>query len=421
VGRTGAIAWRERGAGGGARVAATAGVIGVGVFGATLYALPQYLFPALEPLRVGVMAAALMYLGLVGRWVLGGEAPTAGGLRGLALLVLVALALLSPGWSLDPASSRAASLELLKLAAAYVAVTGLVDRPDRLRRVLWALALAATVPAYHGVQNSAAGLDLLDGYRTRWLGPFLDPNRLGMALVASALLLVGLRPRARGPVAQLGVGLLLALQVAAILFTYSRGAALGLASGFVAYVLSGRGARARSAVLVGAIAVALLALAPERFWQRTETITAYEEDASALARIHAWKTAGHVLAARPFTGVGQGAFLAAWASYAPPEAGPRAYVAHNLFLEVAAELGILALAAFLVFVGAGLRGAFRASARASPVREEGRAVFAALVGYLVCHLFAGHLLGFFLFLFLGLATAAERIARRGPWPDGAPP
>jgi putative inorganic carbon (HCO3(-)) transporter len=421
VGRTGAIAWRERGAGGGARVAATAGVIGVGAFGATLYALPQYLFPALEPLRVGAIAAALMYLGLLGRWVLGGEAPSAGGLRALALLALVALALLSPGWSLDPAASRAASAELVKLAAAYLAVTSLVDGPDRLRRVLWALALAAAVPAYHAVQNAVTGTDLLDGYRARWLGPFLDPNRLGMALVAAALLLVGLRPRARGPVAQLGVGLLLALLVAAILFTYSRGAALGLATGLLAYVVSGRGARTRSAVLVGAIAVALLALAPERFWQRTGTIAAYGGDASALARIHAWETAGHVLAARPLTGVGQGAFRAAWATYAPAEAGPRAYVAHNLFLEVAAELGIVALAAFVAFVGAGLRGAFRASARASPVREEGRAVFAALSGYLVCHLFAGHLLGFFLFLFLGLAAAAERIARRGPVPVGAPP
>ncbi len=421
MGRTGAIAWRGPApAAAGARIAATAGVIGVGVFGATLYALPQYLFPAIEPLRVGVITAALMYLGLLARWLLGGGAPTAGGLRGLGLVALLGVALLSPAWSLDPAASRAASAELLKMGLAYVAVASLVDRPDRLRRVIGALALAAAVPAYHAVQNYLTGTDLLEGYRARWAGLFLDPNRLGMSLVASALLLVGLRPRAKSPVSQLAVAALLALQVTAIIVTYSRGAALGLATGFVVYVLSGRGSKVQSAAIVGAIAVALLALAPERFWQRTETIATYEEDASALGRIHAWKTAENILAARPFTGVGQAAFVPAWASYAPPEAGARAYVAHNLFLEVAAELGIVALVGFLVLAFAALRGALRASGPRSPVREEGRAILAALAGYLVCQLFAGYLLSFFLFFFLGLATAAERIARRAADPEETP-
>ena len=403
-------------------MAAGAGVLGVGVFGATLYALPQHLFPAIEPLRVGVITAALMYLGLVGRWALGGDAPSFGGLRGLGLVAVIGLAALSPVWSLDPAASRDASGELLKMGLAYLAVTSLVDRPDRLRRVIAAVALAASVPAFYALQNYVNGTDLLEGYRARWAGPFLDPNRLGMSLVASALLLLGLRQRARSPLSQLALVGLLALQVAAVVVTYSRGAALGLATGFVVYVLSGRGTRVQSAAIAGAVAIALLALAPERFWQRTETIATYEEDASALGRIHAWQTAGNILAARPLTGVGQGAFVPAWATYAPPEAYARAYVAHNLLLEVAAELGIVALAGFVAFAGAALAGAFRASRRSSPVREEARGIVAALAGYLVCQFFAGYLLSFFLFLFLGLASAAERIARRADpaAPSGAP-
>lgn len=399
--------------------AATAGVLGVGVFGATLYALPQYLVPALEPLRVGVIAAALMYVGLVGRWIMGGEAPTFGGIPGMGLVLVIAIAALSPAWSLDPAASRSASIELLKMGIAYVAVVGLVDRPDRLRRVIWAVGLAASVPAFFAVHNYVNGINLLEGYRARWEGSFFDPNRLGMGLTASSLLLIGQRARIRRAWTHLVVLALVALQVAAVVVTYSRGAALGLATGFLVYVLSGRGTRVQSVVIAGAVAIALLGLAPERFWKRTETIATFEEDASALGRIHAWQTAGNILAARPLTGVGEGAFVAAWATYAPPEAGARAYVAHNVFLEVAAELGIVALVGFAVLAAGTLAGAFSASRSGSPVREEARGIVAALAGYLVCQLFAGYLLSFFLFLFMGLAAAADRIARRARVSEGA--
>lgn len=399
--------------GGSVALAGRVGVFGVVLFAVTIYALPQYIFPVLEPLRVGVLTAAMMSAGLTARWVLGGPAPTAGGLRVFGLLGFLAAAMLSPLWSLDPALSRWAAGEALKVSLVYVAAASLLDRPDRVRKVAWAIAIAGCVPAWYAVQNALAGTDLLDGYRTRWVGTFFDPNRLAMAVVASSMMLLAMRARLKNPwlrfLALLGVG----LQVWCVVETYSRGAALGLGAGLLTYLLTGAAKkRARTIAVVGSVALGLLFLAPERFWNRTETIASYEEDASAMGRIYAWQTALNVLERRPLTGVGASAFLAAWATYAPGEAGGHAYVAHNLILEVAAELGIPALLAFLVLLGSCTWGAWRATRPPSPVPDEARGILAALAGYFVCQMFAGFMLSFFLFLLLGVATAAERLYRR---------
>lgn len=407
--------------GGTVGLAGRVGTFGVVLFGVTLYALPQYLFPVLEPLRVGVLTAALMGAGLVARWLFGGAMPTGGGLRILGLAAFVVATALSPLWSYDPEISRWAAGEALKMGLVYLAAASLLDRPARLHKVVWAVGLAGCVPAWYALSNYLTGTDLLEGYRARWLGTFLDPNRLAMALVASAALLLGIRSRLRHPVLQLLALLALGLQVAAVVVTYSRGGALGLAAALLAYLVVGKGGkRMRSGIAVSAVLVGLLFLAPEQFWNRTETIATFEEDASAMGRIHAWQTASAILERKPLTGVGASAFIAAWPHFAPGEAGRTAYVAHNLLLEVAAELGLPALAGFLALLGACTWGAWKASRSPAPVPEAGRAIFAALVGYFVCQMFAGYMLSFFLFFFLGLATAAERLSRRARVASPAP-
>ncbi|AKU91293.1 O-antigen ligase family protein [Vulgatibacter incomptus] len=387
------------------------GALGVGVFAITIWALPQYLFPIIGPARVGVVTAGLMAAGLAGRWILGGAAPTAGGWRVLGLGAFAGAAALSPLWSVDPASSQWAAGEALKMGLVFVSAASLLDTPTRVRNVAWAIALAGCVPAYYAVSNSLAGVDLLEGYRARWVGTFFDPNRLAMALVISAMLLLTLRSRLRNPVARAAVLGLLGLQLWAIVVTYSRGAILGLAVGLLAFILAGRGSRTRSILVAGGVAIALLSLAPSRFWARTETIATYEQDLSAQGRIDAWRTAGNILSRRPLTGIGAAAFTTAWATYAPDDAGRHPYVAHNLFLEVAAELGIPTLVAFLALLAACIRGAWWATEERSPVRLEARGLLASIAGYLVCQMFAGFTLSFFLFLVLGIATASERLAR----------
>lgn len=397
----------------GTQFATQVGVLGLASFAVTLYALPHHLFPVLEPFRVGVVTAAVAGAGMLGRWFLGGPFPTAGGLRALGLLVFVAMAALSPLWSVDPEASRWASGEAMKMALIYVAASTLLTTPGRIRVVAWTIALSACVPAWYGLQNYLEGTDLLEGYRTRWEGSFYDPNRLAMALVISILLLLGLRSRLKSPMARLAALAAIALQATTIVLTYSRGAVLGLGLGALFLVLAAGRSRGRALVVVASLALGVAILAPDRFWNRTETILSYEEDASAMGRIYAWRTAENIIHRRPLTGVGASAFITAWASYAPGEAGPTPYVAHNLFLEVAAELGLLALAGFCFLICACMRGLLRVARVGgnSAISDEAKALFAAIGGYLVCQQFAGFMLSFFLFLLLGMATAVERYAR----------
>jgi O-antigen ligase len=168
--------------------------------------------------------------------------------------------------------------------------------------------------------------------------------------------------------------------------------------------------RRLQAIVVGAmLAVGLVMFAPESFWKRNETVTSFHEDASAMGRVYAWQVASRISLDKPMLGVGAGSFRYAWAQYAPPEAR-RAYVAHNIFLDVIGELGFVGLILFLVFAGGATGGAFEAS-KDSRMGWLARALAASMAGYLVCDLFSGYILSAHLYVLFGLAASAHRIAR----------
>jgi len=81
-------------------------------------------------------------------------------------------------------------------------------------------------------------------------------------------------------------------------------------------------------------------------------------------RLTIWDTAANMFAARPISGVGAGAFDEAYDTYAGnpddpfrtgnwSQAGP--YHAHQLYISLAAETGLIGLAAFLAVVAMGIR------------------------------------------------------------------
>jgi O-antigen ligase len=138
-------------------------------------------------------------------------------------------------------------------------------------------------------------------------------------------------------------------------------------------------------------------------------VTSFHEDASAMGRVYAWQVASRISLDRPLLGVGAGSFRYAWPLYAPQEA-TRAYVAHNIFLDVIGETGFLGLLFFLVFAGGATGGAF-AGSKDSEMGWLGRALAAAMAGYLVCDLFSGYILSAHLYVLFGLAASAQRIAQ----------
>lgn len=378
-------------------------------FVAALYANPMYWWPWVERLRLAFVFMTLAALGTVAHRLTSGERLRLGGAPAALLFAYLAFVPLSLSWTLDRAATLRATVDAAKLVVVYVAVLNALDGPRRLRTFLLVAALASLGPSLGGVWTWLQGEGLVEGFRTRWRGMFADPNRLAMSLVAVLpFALYGLAA-ARRPLARAAFGLATASSLTAIVLTHSRSGAVAAAVATLAFLLGSRRAARKGIVLAVVIGLGVVLFAPATFWQRQATIADYQEDASVAGRENAWRVLGVIFDERPLAGVGAGAFLSSWDRYAPLEAGGHRFVAHNVFMEIVGDLGIVAFTLFAAFVGWLLLATWRA--RHDPlVGDEARAVAAGLAGYLVCEMVNGYSLSWFLYLLFGAAAAVIRLA-----------
>ena len=141
--------------------------------------------------------------------------------------------------------------------------------------------------------------------------------------------------------------------LAAIVCTKSRSGFLGLvAMGLVVMYYT---AKVKPAA-VGAVVVAgLMALPamPSSFWDRMDSIMNAEEDqtGSRAARLRLIDQGVQVFMENPITGIGAGQFK----NYNAADVVEKWRVTHNVWLQVAAELGIFGLLTFAFLVDARLQ------------------------------------------------------------------
>ncbi len=378
-------------------------------FAVVMYSVPGEWIPFMTPLRpallTSICALAPMLMRRLGR----SEPIVVDGARGKALLLFLVWAFASILWSVREDVSLLTAIDLFKLVAIYFVIINVVDTLKRLATLCAGMVLASSVAACGAINWYRLGIDLSEGFRARWVGVYTDPNHMAMNMLVVVPLAVAFIARKQTSLLlKLGCLVAAGLAVTAMVLSHSRGGFIGLAIALAVWAL--REKRKVQALVVGAVmGVALLVLAPESFWKRNETVAEFEKDASALGRVYAWEVASRISMDRPILGVGAGAFRYSWFQYARPEA-KRAYVAHDVFLDVIGELGYVGFFLFLVVVGGCVAGAFEASSAA----EHGwiaRAISASMVGYLLCDLFSGYLLSAHFFMLMGLGAAAQRIAQ----------
>jgi O-antigen ligase len=156
---------------------------------------------------------------------------------------------------------------------------------------------------------------------------------------------------------------------------------------------------------------ALIALAPQSFWKRSESIADYAEDASFNERERAWAMFKVIADERPLSGVGAGGFVVAWDRYAPLNALGQRLIAHNVFMEIQGEQGAIALLLFAAFSTWLLVRLWGAGSGDGPWSADARAVFGGLAGYLICELVNGLSRTFDLYLLFAAAIVALAHAR----------
>lgn len=232
---------------------------------------------------------------------------------------------------------------VLKIYAMTVVSLFLLQDRRRLRYLLFTVALSIGFFSIKG-----GFFSILTGGRYTLYGPtrtFIDDNNalaLAELMILPLLFHLGRAEKNRFFGRCLYAGAFLTL--ASIIFSYSRGALVGLAALALVFVASGK--KWTYAAVAVVVFLAAIPLIPDAWFQRMSTIGSYQQDASAMGRINAWHFAVNVAVDRPLTGGGFRVFNdALFAKYAP---NPWViYDAHSIYFEVLGEHGFLGLALFL--------------------------------------------------------------------------
>lgn len=320
----------------------------------------------------------------------------------------------------------------------YVLVTNTVRSTAQLRAVVWILLLVGAAlgglsfyqqitetynNAYFGfAQTEAAATGLTETGIARLAGPIGEKNRYAQIMLM--LIPLGVLQFSAERQRWLKVAALVSVALAAIAtaLTFSRGAALAAGIILVAMVAL-RYLRVSHLVAAAGLIVVVLIAVPAYGARLTSLAdigallsdepAASETDNSLLSRATENLTALRVFADHPILGVGPGQFPAYYRDYAD-EIGVSVRAAnreaHNLYLGIAAETGILGLAAFLGAVVATFVQLARARAAALVRRPDLAATAAgfmlALVGYLASGIFLHLSYARYYWLILALAGAA---------------
>jgi len=271
------------------------------------------------------------------------------------------------------------SLKLFSVIAVGMTCGVMVSERDGAEPSRWwrrALILSgAFVVALYGLREKVVVWKMLDDPTWQIFSTFFNPNPLGgffamvFPLALSAALVAALLWE------RMLWGFCGLLVAAAILPTYSKGAMLAFLVSTALYplLLGWASPRTRRGVRAGVAGLALLVLVLGVATWRWQPLRARAagvvgvQSASNMFRILTWKGTIRLASAYPWLGVGPGAF-----KYAYPKYATAGYVeaAHQNYLQVGAEQGVLGLAVFLWLVGAVLFTGGRALGRAQDFRAR---------------------------------------------------
>jgi O-antigen ligase len=275
--------------------------------------------------------------------------------------------------------------------------------------VLWGLTQAK-------VANSSSALQV-----GRLTGATVEANVLATLLIVCMVFASALALRARGPAAR-ALSVCAALAAAAAFFgTFSRGGIIA----FLVAILTGcvYGGRWRRVFVALAIGVALVGAVVLHDTTSTAAQRLTSTDTSGRSDI--WTVGLRMVRAHPIVGIGSGNYTIAEPHYLLTSAGTvknvnliltSPHVAHNIYLNVLAEMGIIGLALFLSVIALSIRSAVRAVTlfRASGDRSMeilGRALVIVIIGILAADFFVSDQYSKQLWLLLGLGPALLAIAR----------
>jgi O-antigen ligase len=251
-------------------------------------------------------------------------------------------------WSYAPAATEAKVLTLGQLLVMFWLIWELCGTAAREAALMAAYVAGAAVSSALTILRFAQGLET---YYRRYAATGFEPNDLGLTVALSIPLSLHLALRGRGPLRWVWRGAV-ALAIAAILLSASRTALVVSFAGFLYPVWTWRKSDLSQKVsflmLFGLLVLGPLYLAPGSSRQRLSTLLAEATTGTLHNRKQIWKAGLKVfLLERPLLGVGAGGYPeAVRPRLGTPAIAGHQYVAHNTFLSVLVESGLIGCGLF---------------------------------------------------------------------------
>jgi O-antigen ligase len=331
----------------------------------------------------------------------------------IPVILFVSWSVISILWAVDSGKAASSTERFLLDALLFPIVFGAIRRREHVRWIVAAFVLGAVLSAVIGLAQSGGA---------RLAGGIGDPDGEAALLAAALMLDLGLiATLPRGSSAKSLAVLGAVIMAIGLVDTGSRGGLIALGAGLAGAIVFGGQWRAR-AVQVAAVAVVLVpfylfVLAPSAAVQHLN------EDTSS-GRTDLWKVGLKMLQTNPILGVGAGNFQVAEVHYVQQVGqitradiivdAPR--VTHDTYLELADELGVPGLLAFLAIALGSISCALRAAhlyerAGDADLGLLARMIALGLIALLTADIFISNEYEHLLWLLLSLPPAVLAVAR----------
>jgi len=387
---------------------------------------PQVFIPILRSLRIAMLSAGLALVVYISDRLSHHQPLTSTPPAVRLIFVFTLLAAISIPFAKWPGGAYDAFFdELLKSVLIFVLVANVVNSVHRMKIMIWSMALCVTIMSWAAVRDFSTGNLALQGVRIAgWESPLAgNPNDLALIVNLVLALIIGLSSAPGKPLAKMCLLGVIALSVVGVISTFSRGGFVTLATIAILWLI--KRTRERGAgiplLLLAVVPLVIIAL-PAGYGDRLYSIFDMSADTtgSSAARWDGMVLAWNAILAHPVMGSGLNqhglAFLEA-------TGGWNWNGVHNVYLEIAADLGVPAL---LIYLGANwylltsLRQSLRQINRSRGKRpREARALIAlgggiqiALVAFLVAAFFHPVAYHFYFFYIAGFAVAHQTITEQ---------
>jgi len=269
----------------------------------------------------------------------------------------------------------------------YLLVSRIVRDERQAVLVSAAVILGAGLSGFVGLWDfSSQGIRVTLRAIFRAAGLATNPNELAIVMVTALPISIYMLGIVKGRISRLFLAGLTLVMIAANLVTLAR---TGLIVMLIVLLIIAALERRRKwvRVFVPLFVLSLPFLIPRGFWFRFAATGLLRGDFSAMVRTGAMKAGLKMFSENPITGVGFGAYFDKSTQYGDIISP---LVAHNMYLHVLAESGILGLGAMLVLIWSTFRGmrlAAKEAAGNSAVHYLARGYMIAYVAFLLCGVF----------------------------------